>query len=105
MRLFARWGQVVSISFKHQPSTSKTTFQEHRTDEQHTTKDNPHQKGYERASANRAATYEKLDTFSMLMPARIFVTFQPNTSTARRDVRWEKLLIDRILEYEISQKL
>jgi hypothetical protein len=41
----------------------------------------------------------------MLMPARIFVTFQPNTSTARRDVRWEKLLIDRILEYEISQKL
>jgi hypothetical protein len=57
------------------------------------------------ASANRAATYEELETFSMLSPAKIFVTFQPNTSTARRNVRCEKLLIARILEYEFSQKL
>ena len=57
------------------------------------------------ASANSPATYGKLGAFSVKTPANILVAFQDRTSAARRSVRWEKFLIDRILEWQSSHML
>jgi hypothetical protein len=47
----------------------------------------------------------KLGAFGVETPASMLIAFQDKTSAARGNVRWEKFLIDRFLEWQISQKL
>jgi hypothetical protein len=49
--------------------------------------------------------YGRLVTFAFETPSNMSVASHDRTSAARRKVKWEKSLIDRIVEWQASQNL